>query len=288
MPERTDTLRAGQYFLGVQGLAMLRSMTTPSAAAARCEEARQIASAFDEFPNSLEIPLVEHDTEDGYTAWAPVYDGPNPAIDGEQPVVHAILESLPIGDALDAACGTGRHAVKLAELGHRVIGVDTTDAMLDVARSKLPDADLRRGRLEQLPLDDATVDVVTCSLALTHVPDLVPVMHEFARVLRPGGTAVLSDIHPFNTLTGGALAGIPDRPITDGIGFVRNLTHLVSDYLRAFRSAGLSVSDCIEVPVGERQVTALPSYALYPDASRQAFDGVPFLLLWQLTKPATG
>ena len=133
MPERTDTLRAGQYFLGVQGLAMLRSMTTPSAAAARCEESRQIASAFDEFPHSLEIPLVEHDTEVGYTAWAPVYDGPNPAIDGEQPVVHAILESLPVGDALDAACGTGRHAVKLAELGHRVIGVDATQAMLDVA-----------------------------------------------------------------------------------------------------------------------------------------------------------
>ena len=286
MPERTDTLRAGQYFLGVQGLAMIRSMATPSAASARSEEARQIAAAFDEFPHSLEIPLVEHDTEDGYTAWAPVYDGPNPAIDGEQPIVHEILASLPAGDALDAACGTGRHAVKLAELGHRVVGVDATQAMLDVARSKLPGADLRRGQLESLPLDDATVDVVTCSLALTHVPELESVMGEFARVLRPGGTAVLSDIHPFNTITGGALAGIPDRPITDGIGFVRNRTHLVSDYLRAFRSAGLAVVDCIEVPVGERQITAYPSYALYPDATRQAFDGLPYLLIWRLQKPA--
>jgi SAM-dependent methyltransferase len=44
-----------------------------------------------------------------------------------------MLDDLPVGIALDVACGTGRHARYLAELGHRVIGVDSAPAMLDRA-----------------------------------------------------------------------------------------------------------------------------------------------------------
>ncbi len=178
---RTDTVLAGHYFLGVEGLALARYCLRDSAAIApRVDEVLHIAATIDEFPNSLTIPMVEHDIEEGYTVWAGSYDGPNPAIEGEQPLVHAMLDAIEPGVALDAACGTGRHASKLADLGHRVIGVDATEAMLAIARGKVPGADFRRGRLEDLPVDDAVVDVVTCSLALTHVPDLAPVMREFA------------------------------------------------------------------------------------------------------------
>ena len=55
------------------------------------------------------------------------------------------------GAALDAACGTGRHARRLAELGHHVIGVDASPAMLERARAALPQATflpaLRRGNV---------------------------------------------------------------------------------------------------------------------------------------------
>jgi 2-polyprenyl-3-methyl-5-hydroxy-6-metoxy-1,4-benzoquinol methylase len=47
-------------------------------------------------------------------------------IDIEQPVVRRILDGLPVGTALDAACGTGRHTAYLHELGHRVIGIDAS------------------------------------------------------------------------------------------------------------------------------------------------------------------
>src|SRR3954471_6790276 len=152
-------LLAGQYFLAVQGLALLReSLLYPSAGTARVDEIRDIASKLDEFPNSLAIPMIEHDVDEGYTEWSKTYDAPNPAIEAEEPIVRAILAELPLGDALDAACGTGRHAQHLAALGHRVIGVDGTAAMLAVARAKLPEVDLREGRLESLPLDDETVD----------------------------------------------------------------------------------------------------------------------------------
>ena len=182
MPDRTHTLLAGEYFLAVEGLAMIRTcLTDPAATAPRVEELRGIVERLDEFPYSLAIPMTEHDVDDGYTRWAPTYDGPNPAIEAEEPIVHAMLDDAPRGTALDAACGTGRHAATLVERGYRVIGVDATEAMLAIAREKVGAAEFRPGRLEQLPVDDASVDVVTCALALLEPGVAV------ARRTTPGG-----------------------------------------------------------------------------------------------------
>jgi ubiquinone/menaquinone biosynthesis C-methylase UbiE len=146
-----------------------------------------------------------------------------------------MIAPTPPGDALDAACGTGRHAATLVEFGHRVVGVDTTEAMLAIARKKVPSADFRSGRLEQLPVEDETTDLITCALALTHVERLEPVMREFARVLRPGGQAILTDIHPVATMTRG-IAGfrVFRSKICTGrikfrmsLGFVQKFNHLL-------------------------------------------------------------
>jgi 2-polyprenyl-3-methyl-5-hydroxy-6-metoxy-1,4-benzoquinol methylase len=282
---RTGTVVAGHYFLSVEGLALARYCVRDSAAIApRVEETLHIAATMDEFPNTLTIPMIEHDIEEGYTLWAGTYDGPNPAIEAEEPVVHAMLDGIPRGTALDAACGTGRHAAKLAALGHEVIGVDATGAMLAIARDKVPTADFRLGRLEQLPVDECSIDVVTCSLALTHVEDLQPVVREFARVMKPGATAVLSDIHPLNTMVGGNVAGFPGADIRDGIPYVVNLTHQISDYIAAFNDAGLSIVECLEPQWGEAQFKSLPGYPVYPDACVQAFGGLPYLLIWRLAR----
>ena len=85
-------------------------------------------------------------TRDAYASWAPSYDeSSNQMIEIEQPLVWEILDRLPAGVALDAACGTGRHAARLVELGHSVIGVDGSPAMLDRARAKLPGVELHLG-----------------------------------------------------------------------------------------------------------------------------------------------
>ena len=259
-------------------------LTTPSAARPRTDEMRQILDHFEEFPNSLAIPLTEHAVEDGYTAWAPRYDRPNPAIELEEPIVRGMIAAAPPGNALDAACGTGRHAATLVEFGHRVVGVDTTQAMLAVAREKVPAADFRAGRLEQLPIEDESIDLITCALALTHVGRLEPVMREFVRVLRPGGQAILTDIHPVATMTG-TIAAFPGRDITKGIPYVRNLTHQVSEYVTAFLDVGLSIVACIEECVTDSVLQVFPSYPVLPDATRQAFLNTPYLLIWRLERP---
>jgi ubiquinone/menaquinone biosynthesis C-methylase UbiE len=100
---------------------------------------------------------------------------------------------LSVPSQADAACGSSRHAEHLAALGHAVIGVDISAEMLAVAREKVPGADFREGDLHQLPVPGRHVDVAVRALALTHVPELAPVLAEFVRVLRPGGHLVISD-----------------------------------------------------------------------------------------------
>lgn len=148
-----------------------------------------------ELPLGAAATIAPLTTSRGYDDWSVTSDEPgNALVDHETPIVRAILDELPVGVALDAACGTGRHAAYLAELGHRVIGVDDSPGMLAAARVKLPDAELHRAGLSALPLPDDHVDLVVCALALTHVADLAPVFAEFARVLKPGGHLVTSDV----------------------------------------------------------------------------------------------
>jgi malonyl-CoA O-methyltransferase len=75
-----------------------------------------------------------------------------------------------------------------------VVGLDLTAAMLRRARrtaTSLAQADMR-----WLPLASARFDLVVCGLAVGHVPVLEDVLREVARVLKPGGVAVYSDMHP--------------------------------------------------------------------------------------------
>jgi ubiquinone/menaquinone biosynthesis C-methylase UbiE len=283
--QHRDELVAAQYFVAVAGLAALRQcLDRPSAVRPRLDDVAAVVEHLDEFPNSLRIPVVEHDVGGGYAAWAPRYDGPNPATALDDEVVGALLAEAPTGIALDAACGTGRHARRLAELGHRVVGVDASEAMLAVAAAKVPDADLRVGTLDALPLDDDAVDLAVCSLALTHVEDLAGAVREIARVVRPGGTVVLSDMHPYTVLLGG-VANFPGDGERFELHHVVNELHPVSAYVDALLGAGLEIRRCLEPLIPAEAVRRNPAHSVLPDAVEQAFTGTPFLLVWQAAVP---
>ena len=286
-----DSFPAGQYFVAVAGLAaMRRILSRPSEGRPRIDDIRRIVEAFDELPNNLTVDVVEHDVASGYTAWAPIYDGPNPAIEAEEPVVREMLQQVPVGRALDAGCGTGRHAGFLAGLGHETVGVDATPAMLDVARERYPEVDFRDGRLEALPLEDASVDMVVSSLAVCHASDLDAVFRELARVVAPGGTVIVSDPHPMTVQLGG-VAGFRDRGSggrrTDGLTlpFVPNLLHPLHTYVNAAVAAGLEIVECREPTFPESALETNPAFAIVPDAVREAFSGLPFIVVWSLRKP---
>ena len=124
-----------------------------------------------------------------------------------------------------------------------MVGVDSSPDMLAVARRAVPDAEFREGDLLDLPLPDDDVDVAVCALALAHLPDLAPAMAELARVLRPGGHLVVSDMHPESVLR----SSVPSVRDDEGRpGRLPAYRHLVGDYLRAALPAGLRVLRCEE------------------------------------------
>jgi ubiquinone/menaquinone biosynthesis C-methylase UbiE len=260
------------YLLGLEGVTLLRGIREGTA------DQEFVEARIAEMRTLLDTPALARaegvtavpgaiSTAEVYASWAPHYDGPNSMIDREQPLVRRILDGLPVGTALDAACGTGRHAAYLAGLGHQVIGIDASPEMLAQARRRMPEGDFREAGLDRIPLPDHAVDTVVCGLALGHVPDLAPVMAEFARVLRPGGHLVISDAHLLLSYLRPTLA----QPGPDGRPAVLTEYHRpLSAYLAAALPLGFQVRHCEEPLASLRLTTPAP-------------DPLPTHVSWELT-----
>ena len=289
------------YLLGLEGLALLRGWAGDF-------DREFVLERLDEVRRLLDDPvLADHpgydvargDARAGYRAWAPTYDDPSNGLFAvDEPAVDAILDTLPVGDALDAACGTGRFSARLAARGHRVIGVDGSPEMLDVARAKMPGVDFRVGQLDDLPLPDASVDLVLCALALSHVPDLGPVLAELARVVRPGGHVVIDDVSHELVFRGSVVKALGPNGEP---GLVPAYRHTPGDYLRAALPVGLQVRRCDEPGLStrdERRQEAPPPdtielgswadapwtlLALIPAAARAAWE-IPAVIVWDFER----
>ncbi len=98
---------------------------------------------------------------------------------------------------LDAGTGTGAMAVLLAEMGHKVTGIDLSAAMLDAARSKARRSGLDVTFLEAnaavLPFDDESFDVVFSRHLFWTLPSPIRTLREWKRVARPGGLVAVAD-----------------------------------------------------------------------------------------------
>jgi SAM-dependent methyltransferase len=177
---------------------------------------------------------------------AAVPEGANLGLGCGAPLVHAALQ--PGETVLDLGSGAGFDAFLAArEVGPtgRVIGVDMTPEMLDRARRNAEVAarhnvEFREGRIEALPVADASVDVVISNCVINLVPDKAAVFREVARVLRPGGRMVVSDV-------------VLERPLPEAVAAsAAALTGCVAgaslrdDYLETVARAGLERVEVVE------------------------------------------
>lgn len=275
-------VRLRELLVGIEGLALLRHLYdgTDNDADRRLSEVRRLLD--DKAVSAGEL-TSEADPQTGYGSWSQRYDEPgNPIIGLEEPVVWSLIDPLPRGRALDAACGTGRHARHLVALGHEVVGIDFTPKMLNRARDAVSEAVFLEADLVDIPAEDGQFNLIVCGLALAHVADLDTAITELARVLASGGRLVVSVLHPFLAFLGW------HAPFEGEQGqrrFVREHTHTHGDYLAAFQSVSLRVRHCIEPELSPGEVSAKRrAFRHIPDATLAAYVGLPAVLAWDVEK----
>jgi ubiquinone/menaquinone biosynthesis C-methylase UbiE len=284
--------------LGLEGIALLRAFAGEYDRDFTMARFAEIRTRLDSVEDLGGAAVDAIPTTEGYGSWAEFYDEPgNQLIELEQPIVREILDGLPAGVALDAACGTGRHSAYLASRGHTVMGVDSSPAMLERARAKVPGREFHVADVHDLPLPDDHVALVVCALALMHVPDIEPVLAELVRVLRPGGSLVISDRRILIGNTG--IPVVKARP--DGsLGYMPTWSRRTSEYLAAALRLGLQVRRCEEplrpfplvnehgtsegaavpdhVPGGPSNIWALHRWC--PAATNAAYRELPIAIIW--------
>ena len=287
------------YLLGLEGIALLDTWAGDHDRAFTQARLAEITRLLDDerlrdrgvLVEQVSAATVYEQVSAGYDA-----DAGGGLFATDEPVVAEYLSGREPGVALDAACGTGRFAEFLARRGHEVIGVDSSPDMLAHARRRVPEAEFHVAGLDRLPLPDDCVDVIVCALALEHVPGLDPVLAEFARVLRPGGDLVISDVHHELVTRGSVMTarGPAGEPL-----IAPTFRHQLGDYLRPALRHGLQVKRCEEPRVGRAdEPPAEPATEIgdwqdwpfsltdYLPSAQRAAGGRPHLVIWHFQLPA--
>jgi ubiquinone/menaquinone biosynthesis C-methylase UbiE len=198
----------------------------------------------------LSVAPVCVSVEEGYERWAATYDdAPNPLRHLEERKLTALLPGLGGKCALDLACGTGRWLEKISDMGTGVrVGVDFSAAMLRVAGKKAAiHGRLARADCLSLPFQASIFELVICSFALGHVPDLGRALSELARVTKDGADVVVSDLHA-EAYARGWRTGFRD---SRGAVRIEMKPRSAEEIIRAFYSAGFECLTHLPLCLGE-------------------------------------
>jgi SAM-dependent methyltransferase len=143
------------------------------------------------------MPLTT-DTTGSAERWGPLW-GARPtdwalSEDQQVPTYEEALRRVDLAPGsvvLDIGCGVGAFLRLVADRGARPFGIDASEALLELAGERVPQADLRAGDMESLPYDDDTFDLVTGFSAFFFANDFVAALREARRVAKPGAPVVI-------------------------------------------------------------------------------------------------
>ena len=156
------------------------------------------------------------------------------------------------GSALDVACGSGKLTAELARVARdgRVVGLDFSPQMLEVARREHPGLEFLEGDALNLPFDDSSFDAVTIAFGLRNLADPIKGLREMVRVARRA--VVLEFVRPPGGLVGGAYRL-----------YLRTLLPLVGGAISGDRTAYRYLSDTVDqyrTPVELKEMARLAGW----------------------------
>ena len=220
-----------------------------------------------------------------------VREGPlAPFHDWMVPIVAGLVGEVGGHRVCDLACGQGVLARRLAGRGARVLGVDVSEKLLEIARryerEEARGVEYARGDAQTLHgLADGAFDGVVCNMALVDIPDLDATLAAVSRVLRPGGWFVFSVVHPICQTPGSpwwaregeAIVGVEVRDYfgegywlrgnPDGIRGRLGAHHrTLGTYINGLTRVGLAVERLLEPRATGRYAEAAPVHRDVPAA----------------------
>jgi ubiquinone/menaquinone biosynthesis C-methylase UbiE len=198
----------------------------------------------------MSIPIATLAPEEAYRRWAPTYDTTeNPLLILEERYLFPKLGFLSGCDVLDIGCGTGRWLRHMSALGARSLeGVDSSEAMLSIAKKSCPTQVMfYHANAASLPLPDNSIDVVMASFLLSYVRSLKTFAHEVARVLRPEGRLLLSDLHPEARASGWRST----FRFRKSVYAIATHDYSLEVLCQSFNALGFSIESCEEPHFGE-------------------------------------
>lgn len=200
--------------------------------------------------------------QDGYREWVRTYEE---TVLDEMDIrllvrIRAVAWAS-VDRAVDIACGTGRIGVWLNQNGVKHIdGVDLTPEMLAVAQAKGVYQQLLVGSILNTPFAPETYELTMEVLADEHLPDLLPLYREVARITKPSGHFVIVGYHPHFLMQ-----GIPTHfnRATGEPAAIRSYVHLLSDHVKAAHRTNWLLIEMDEGIINEEWIAKKPKWEKY-------------------------
>ena len=209
---------------------------------------------------------------DPFALWSEVYDEqPNPLLSLEEEFLAQLLPELRGLDVVDMGCGTGRWLERLAAQRPRSLtGIDSSREMLARAAAKVGrDAVLLRADCASATLLADAADLCLASFVLSHVGDLARFAIQLAGILRHGGSAFITDVHPETAATLGWKRAFryDNESIT-----LQTFERPIGEVIAGFQEQGFEVSALLEpcFQLHQKQTLELHNARLEPSALRSA------------------
>jgi ubiquinone/menaquinone biosynthesis C-methylase UbiE len=191
--------------------------------------------------------------------------GPQNLLSRHRFALEMVESAVPRGSRiLDVGCGTGEMVAKLTERGYEAWGVDLAEPMIAFASERYGSSRFRVGDIEKIPFDDSTFDAVVCLGVVEYLVDDEQALKEIRRVLKPGGSAIvstpsaISPLHHMDRMVGALVEAV--RPLYRFVKYrlrgrqlpvarfdapVNGRRYYRGRWLRSLRSAGFEAQECI-------------------------------------------
>ncbi|MCX5801256.1 MAG: class I SAM-dependent methyltransferase [Candidatus Eisenbacteria bacterium] len=184
--------------------------------------------------------------QDAYTNWSVTYDSDrNLTRDLSQVVTRNSLANLHCKSILEIGCGTGNNTIFLAQIAEKVRALDFSEGMIDRAKRKVQAENVTFAMADittRWPCEDASADLVVCSLVLEHIENLSFIYSEAFRSLVAGGCFFVCELHPFRQYQGTKASFRRDGGTTEIQAFI----HHISDFLNVAEASGLTLQSLKE------------------------------------------